>query len=239
MTRTNNSACGCDHPLPNDAMQFRAMMKARDADGMTFLMHAASPSNRRTGGQPRIALPPDTSQPRQRSTRQSGTRAVPVSYPVMHQGNLSPSDGESSTAPRVLGPGVNEPLLGRSSKWQHAVEEGDAHESAGDVGDDSRAETKLDRSALPQRVRPSSPEEFQDSATPSVATQDVAVNQGGDDAEMARGAGRGGRGGHAVVATAQQDLVFTGRTLDPRVPVLMAAICLNKEGLWKEQVWAI
>lgn len=221
-------------------MQFRAMMKARDADGMTFLMHAANPSNRRNDGQPYVAQPPNTSQPRQQSTPRSGTRAVPISYPAMHQRNLLYSDGESSTAPRVLVEGVSETLIHRSSNQQHAVEEGDAHESAGDVvGGDSRAEANLDGSVLPQRVRPSSPEEFLDSATPSVATQDVAVNQAGYDAGMAGGAGHGGRGGDAVVAAAQQYVVFTGYTLDPRVPVLKAAICLNKEGLWKEQVWAI
>lgn len=179
-------------------------------------------------GQPRIVHSTNTSQPRYRSATPSGEVTVPFSYPVIHRGAFSSSGEEISTPPRVLV---------RPSKKIQAAEEGRTKEVTGDPDNVRNAETKRDGSALPPRIRPGISEERPDGATASVPYHDGAVDHAGEDAEMAE---VGGYDSQGFVAVEQQRLAATAAaaaTLDPCVPVLKAAIRLNKECLWKEQVW--
>lgn len=222
-------------------------MKERDADGLTFLMHAANPYNRYAATTASSALTyeptaPPTTTASSGAKRNTRTRAIP--FPVKRLGRVVSED--ASPAPASLGAGGSEEILRRHSLQKHvfAGESGDRGSPVGGGPDasnnDSGAESKGEPLELPQHFHPTS--------TTADAEQDSSSSWavGSASAKRRKSAKRAGsaHGQDAENVRPQEQpqmekpqmMELLNREMDPRVPVLKTAVALNQECLWKEQV---
>ncbi|CAM9904219.1 unnamed protein product [Scytosiphon promiscuus] len=243
---------------------FRMLMKVRDADGMTFLMHAANPKTNYASpsscGSPKKK---SKSKPESRAGAGSNARApgwsartAPAhgssrSPPPPPQG-LEPSASFSeraSAAPTARGP-ASEEVLRRHSLQKAAVigsNEGEAsardeldESSLGDSQRDQQDESKYGDDH--EGVAPSSAlhaTSHASSGTDDYDELDVSNMSASVSASLTQ---RFPQQQAAKVSAKkkqqqpQQLIIPAGDGMDPRVPVLKAAVSLNRRYLWKEQV---
>eukprot|EP00903_Cladosiphon_okamuranus_P017019 g15686.t1 len=237
---------------------FRVLMKVRDADGMTFLMHAANPASSRSkkkkrsernkfqhkggggngGGQagPFMSRASTTGHLGLRTTtwgasapshtERSGPGHQPPRMPVLSQS----VSGGASPAPGTRGPGATSEDVLRRHSLQKAVVIGPSDGVAPGDGGDGHDEDEVKHAGHDPG------DELDDSLSLSTSAS-KPPQQRYEQQEPHSGGQPGETVAEMVAPDSPQHLAIpAGNGMDARVPVLKAAVALNREFLWKEQV---